>query len=76
MQDHVVVQNYSPRRLEFELAFEIGNDFADIFAVKDWDFALGDPENARPLPPLAPFAFDPAETAVTLADANGSLPAA
>ena len=34
------------RRLEFELALEIGTDFADIFAVKDWDFALGDPENA------------------------------
>ncbi len=72
MQDHVVVHNYSPRRLEFELAFEIGTDFADIFAVKDWDFALGDPENARPLPDLAPLVYDSVGTAVTLADGNGS----
>ena len=43
MQDHVVVRNHSHRRLEFELALEVGTDFADIFAVKDWDFALGDP---------------------------------
>ena len=71
MQDHVVVRNYSHRRLEFELAFEVGSDFADIFAVKDWDFALGDPENARPLPDLAPLAFDPVETAITLTDAEG-----
>ena len=56
MQDHVVVQNHSHRRVEFELAFEVGNDFADIFAVKDWDFALGDPEHAQPLPDPVPLA--------------------
>ena len=35
----------------FELALEIGSDFADIFAVKDHDFALGDPRAREPLPP-------------------------
>jgi glycogen debranching enzyme len=55
MQDRVVLQNHSSRRLEFELALELGNDFADIFAVKAHDFALGDPEHARALPaPVAP----------------------
>ena len=70
MQDHVVVQNHSRRRIEFELAFEVGNDFADIFAVKDWDFALGDPRHAAPLPDPVPVVYDAAENAVTLADAT------
>ncbi len=51
MQEHFVVSNHSPRRVEFDLSLEIGNDFADIFAVKAYDFALGDPEHAKPLPP-------------------------
>ncbi|MGH3034199.1 MAG: amylo-alpha-1,6-glucosidase [Gaiellaceae bacterium] len=50
MQESVVVQNHARRRLEFELALELGSDFADIFAVKAYDFSLGDPENAPPLP--------------------------
>ncbi|HEX2044370.1 MAG TPA: glycogen debranching N-terminal domain-containing protein, partial [Gaiellaceae bacterium] len=43
MQDHFVLRNHAHRPLEFELAVEAGSDFADIFAVKDYDFALGDP---------------------------------
>ncbi len=55
MQEHIVVSNHSRRRISFDLALELGNDFADIFAVKEYDFALGDPERARPLPqPVAP----------------------
>jgi glycogen debranching enzyme len=55
MQEHIVVSNHSRRKVSFELALELGNDFADIFAVKEYDFALGDPERARPLPqPVAP----------------------
>jgi glycogen debranching enzyme len=50
MQEHVVVQNHGRRRVEFELALELGNDFADIFAVKEYDFSLGDPKGAPPLP--------------------------
>ena len=37
---------------------ELGSDFADIFAVKDHDFALGDPEHAQPLPPPVPAEWD------------------
>jgi glycogen debranching enzyme len=51
MQEHLVVSNHSPRRVEFDLALEIGNDFADIFAVKAYDFSFGDRAHAKPLPP-------------------------
>jgi glycogen debranching enzyme len=51
MQEHLVVSNHAPRRVEFDLSLEIGNDFADIFAVKAYDFALGDPDHAGPFPP-------------------------
>ena len=47
----LVVSNHAPRRVAFDLALEIGNDFADIFAVKAYDFALGDPDHARRCPP-------------------------
>src|SRR5687768_12653700 len=58
MQEHIVVQNHAPRPLEFELALELGSDFADIFAVKAYDFALGDPEHAPPLPTLVAPTFE------------------
>jgi glycogen debranching enzyme len=41
--------------LRFEVGLELACDFADIFAVKEHDFTLGDPEHAKPLPePLPP----------------------
>jgi glycogen debranching enzyme len=58
MQEHIVVVNHAPRPVEFELALEVGTDFADIFAVKEHDFALGHPGSAPPLPALAPGEFD------------------
>ena len=58
MQEHLVVSNHSPRRLAFDLALEIENDFADIFSVKAYDFALGDPEHAKPLPPSVPAVYE------------------
>jgi glycogen debranching enzyme len=50
MQESIVIKNHARRRLEFELALELGSDFADIFAVKAYDFAFGDPQSAPPLP--------------------------
>src|SRR5437667_4497911 len=41
MQDSIVVQNQGGEAISFELAIEVGCDFADIFAVKAHDFALG-----------------------------------
>ena len=58
MQEHIVVVNHAQRPLEFELALEVGTDFADIFAVKEHDFALGHPGSAPPLPGLADGEFD------------------
>ena len=43
MQDSFAVQNQGMEPIEFDLELEVGTDFADIFAVKDYDFALGDP---------------------------------
>ena len=46
MQDRLRVQNQTHEPVSFELALEFANDFADIFAVKNHDFALGDPRKA------------------------------
>ena len=51
MQDTVVVRSHASRRLAFTLELELACDFADIFSVKQYDFALGDPMHAEPLPP-------------------------
>jgi glycogen debranching enzyme len=58
MQDVVVLQNVSPQPVSFELGLEFGNDFADIFSVKERDAALGDPVHATPLPSPAPARYD------------------
>jgi glycogen debranching enzyme len=61
MQEVVIVENQGMEPLELDVAFEFGTDFADIMAVKDHDFSLGDPVSAEPLPPLVGGRFD-AET--------------
>ncbi|HEX2293496.1 MAG TPA: glycogen debranching N-terminal domain-containing protein [Gaiellaceae bacterium] len=71
MQDRVVVQNQGMRPVSFELGIEVGSDFADIFAVKDYDFALGDPQHAEPLPDLVEPRFDDAHNQFLLTDATG-----
>ncbi len=73
MQEHVVVANHSARPLSFDLALELGSDFADIFAVKDWDFSLGDPVHAEPLPEPVPLAYNEADNEVVAAD-RGPFP--
>jgi glycogen debranching enzyme len=71
MEDTIVVQNQSMRRLSFELALEVGTDFADIFAVKDHDFSLGDPLHAQALPPLVQPSWDGDHNQFLLADGDG-----
>jgi hypothetical protein len=57
MEDSVVVRSHAGRPLTFSIEVELATDFADIFAVKQYDFSLGDPLHARPLPdPLLPAA--------------------
>ncbi len=60
MQEHVILVNHADRRVEFDLALEVGTDFADIFAVKAFDLALGDPERAMRVE-LVPAFFDESE---------------
>jgi glycogen debranching enzyme len=65
MQERISIQNESMEPQRFEVALELASDFADIFAVKNHDFALGDPVHAKPLPPaVAPeWASDGASVA-------------
>jgi glycogen debranching enzyme len=75
MQDIVIVTNQSGERASFELGLELGTDFADIMTVKGYDFALGDPLRADPLPPLAPSRFDEEQNQLVLEDVEGEPPA-
>jgi glycogen debranching enzyme len=72
MQDHLVIENLTIEPVAFELALECGSDFADVLAVKDHDFALGDPIRADPLPPLAPARFDETDNQFILEDPAGT----
>jgi glycogen debranching enzyme len=71
MQDRIVVENVTTEPLSFELAVEVASDFADIFAVKEYDFALGDPEHAKPFPKTAPPILDEAGNRLVLDDPSG-----
>src|SRR5262245_55989415 len=50
MQDHVAITNVTAEPLSFRVVLDIGADFADILSVKAWDFSLGNPRSATPLP--------------------------
>jgi glycogen debranching enzyme len=73
MQDSFAVQNQSMERVEFDLELDVGADFADIFAVKDFDFALGDPLRAKPLPDRRPVEYDAERNQFLISD-DGELP--
>jgi glycogen debranching enzyme len=73
MQDSFAVQNQSMERVEFDLELDVGADFADIFAVKDFDFALGDPLRAKPLPDRRPVEYDAERNQFLISD-DGDLP--
>jgi glycogen debranching enzyme len=71
MQDHLRVQNQSSEKVAFELSIEFASDFADIFAVKNYDFALGDPDKASPLPLPAEARYEEDENQFVLDDDSG-----
>jgi glycogen debranching enzyme len=71
MQDRIAVRNESMQPVSFELGLELGSDFADIFAVKDHDFSLGDPLHAEPLPAPVPGHFDEENNQFLLEDTDG-----
>ena len=53
MEERVVVENHSHRRLDVELGLELAADFADIFVVKDLEPGFGRPVDVT-LPPAHP----------------------
>lgn len=75
MHDRVSLENVSMAPVELELAVEVASDFADIFTVKDRDFALGDPLRAGPLPVPVEFRVDETRQQLVLRDSDESLPA-
>jgi glycogen debranching enzyme len=70
MQDLIVVRNEGMEPLSFELALELGTDFADILSVKEHDFALGDPTRAKPLPRAAAARFEEQHNQFVLEESN------
>jgi glycogen debranching enzyme len=70
MQDHLTIENQTLEPVSFDLGLEFGSDFADIFAVKEHDFALGDPLRAKPLPPMISPRLD-ADNGQLLLEDNG-----
>jgi glycogen debranching enzyme len=71
MQDRLVLRNESSELLRFELALDVGTDFADIISVKEHDFALGNPLQARPLPDTAGVRYDESANQLVLEEPDG-----
>jgi glycogen debranching enzyme len=71
MQDHVVLQNQSMERVEFDLGLELAADFADIMSVKEHDLGLGDPMHAAPLPDPVRPRYDEPQNQFVLTDPQG-----
>jgi glycogen debranching enzyme len=74
MQDRIVVTNQGMRRIDLTLELEVGADFADIIAVKEHDFALGDPLRAKPLPPRKAAQYDSERNQFLIVDDEGVDP--
>jgi len=72
MQDHVIVQNEGMDPVSFEVAIDLGTDFADILSVKEHDFALGDPARARPLPEPVAVRYEEEHNQFVLEEPDGS----
>jgi glycogen debranching enzyme len=71
MQDRLILENRSMRSVAFDLELEVGSDFADIYTVKNHDFAFGDPLRAKPLPaPVVP-SFDTEHNQFLFQDESG-----
>ena len=71
MQDRLVLTNVSTQSLAFRFDVEFETDFADIISVKEWDFALGDPMHAEPLPEPVGVRFDEEHDHFMLVDGDG-----
>jgi glycogen debranching enzyme len=72
MQDHIELTNETTEALELRLDLAVGADFADIISVKQWDFALGDPKHAQPLPVPVAAAYDEPNNRLVFSDPDGA----
>ncbi len=71
MQDHVQLTNETTETLVLSLELAVAADFADIISVKEWDFSLGDPSHAKPLPRPVDGEYDEEHNQFMLADRDG-----
>jgi glycogen debranching enzyme len=71
MRDVVAFTNQTMEPLELRVGVELACDFADIISVKEWDFSLGDPVHARPLPDPVEPRFDDLHNQFLLTDPDG-----
>ena len=71
MQDHLQLTNETTETLELSLELTLAADFADIISVKEWDFSLGDPTHAKPLPVPVDAGYDDERNEFVLADRDG-----
>jgi glycogen debranching enzyme len=71
MQDHIELTNETTETLELRLELAVAADFADIMSVKEWDFSLGDPIHAKPLPGPVTAERDGPNNQLMLVDPDG-----
>jgi len=70
--DTLLLRNEGMDHAEFRLAIVVEADFADIFTVKDHDFALGHPSTAPDLPPSCVLQVETDRQLVFGDDATGA----
>ena len=70
MTDTILVRNVGIVPASFRLGLTLEADFADIFAVKERDFALGHPDRAPRLPPRAATELDGGDRQIVLVPAD------
>ena len=63
-----VIRNEGMEPISFKVGIELGCDFADIMSVKEHDFALGNPEQAEPLPDPVEPSYDEENNQFVLRD--------
>lgn len=71
MQDHIELTNETTEAVELRLELAVAADFADIISVKEWDFSLGDPTHAKPLPTPVAVGYDEANNQFVFDDPDG-----
>jgi glycogen debranching enzyme len=71
LQDHIEVTNETTETLALRVELAVATDFADIISVKEWDFSLGDPKHAKPLPSPVALVYDEPNSQFVLLDPDG-----